>query len=261
MLGMWLQRVLPPHHLDTRSKDTIRVGIGLISTITALVLGLVTASAKSSFDAADAAVEQSATNILALDRTLARYGSETNEIRRALQHALRARIDTIWPQDSSKPIDLDPMRAVTGRAAEGIAGAIHGLRPRDDSQRELRLRALELAETMLRARWLSVAAAEKSVSVPFLLILVLWLTVTFASFGLFAPRNATVLAVLFVCATVRRERRVSLAGAGYAIRRRAQGVGGAAALRACASQPVGPLSAISRPQGAEPHQGARQTGR
>ena len=92
MLGMWLQRVLPPHHLDTRSKDTIRVGIGLISTITALVLGLVTASAKSSFDAADAAVEQSATNILALDRTLARYGPETNEIRRALQQALRARI-------------------------------------------------------------------------------------------------------------------------------------------------------------------------
>ena len=199
MLAMWLQRVLPPHHLDTRSKDTIRVGIGLISTITALVLGLVTASAKSSFDAADAAVEQSATNILALDRTLARYGSETSEIRRALQHALRARIDTIWPQDSSKPIDLDPMRAVTGRAAEGIAAGIHGLRPRDDSQRELRLRALELAETMLRTRWLSVAAAETSVSVPFLLVLVFWLTITFASFGLFAPRNATVLAVLFVC--------------------------------------------------------------
>jgi hypothetical protein len=200
MLGMWLQRVLPPHHLDARSKDTIRVGIGLISAITALVLGLVTASAKSSFDAADAAVEQSATNILALDRTLARYGSETNEIRAALQHALRVRIDTIWPPDSSKPVDLDPMRAATGRAAERIAGAIHGLRPRDDSQRELRLRALELAETMLRARWLSVAAAEKSVSVPFFLILVFWLTITFASFGLFAPRNATVLAVLFVCA-------------------------------------------------------------
>ena len=200
MLGMWLQKVLPAHHLDTRSKDTIRVGIGLISTITALVLGLVTASAKSSFDAADAAVEQSATNILALDRTLARYGSETNEIRRALQHALRARIDTIWPQVSSKPIDLDPMRAVTGRAAEGIAAAINGLRPRDDSQQELRLRALELAETMLRARWLSVAAAETSVSVPFFLILVFWLTITFASFGLFAPQNATVLAVLFVCA-------------------------------------------------------------
>ena len=199
MLGMWLQRVLPAHHLDTSSKDTIRVGIGLISTITALVLGLVTASAKSSFEAADAAVKQSATNILALDRTLARYGSETNEIRRALQHALQARIDTIWPQDSSKPIDLDPLRAVTGRGAEGIAGAIRGLRPRDDSQRELRSRALELAETMLRARWLSVAAAEPSVPVPFLLILVCWLTITFWSFGLFAPRNATVLAVLFVC--------------------------------------------------------------
>ena len=200
MLGMWLYRILPAHHLDTSSKDTVRVGIGLISTMTALVLGLVLASAKSSFDTADAAVKQSANNILALDRTLARYGSETGEIRTAVQHAIRARIDMIWPQDSSTAIDLDPMRAGTGWAGEGIAAAIRGLRPRDDSQRELRVRALELAETILRARWLSVVGVETSLPMPFLLILVFWLTIIFASFGLFAPWNATVLAVLFVCA-------------------------------------------------------------
>ena len=31
-------------------------------------------------------------------------------------------------------------------------------------------------------------------------MLLFWLTITFTSFGLFAPRNVTVLAVLFFCA-------------------------------------------------------------
>ena len=83
LLGMWLRTALPEHHLDAESKDTVKVGIGLIATMTALVLGLVTASAKSSFDAVDTAVKQTAIEILTLDRVLARYGSETGEIRRA----------------------------------------------------------------------------------------------------------------------------------------------------------------------------------
>ena len=100
LLGMWLRTLLPEHHLNAESKDTVKVGIGLIAMMTALVLGLVTASAKSSFDAVDSAVKQTAIEILVLDRTLARYGSETGEIRKRLQHAVGARIGMIWPQDS-----------------------------------------------------------------------------------------------------------------------------------------------------------------
>ena len=72
LVGMWLRTTLPEHHLDAESRDTVKVGIGLIATMTALVLGLVTASAKSSFDAVDTAVKQTAIEILALDRVLAR---------------------------------------------------------------------------------------------------------------------------------------------------------------------------------------------
>ena len=197
---MWLRTLLPEHHLDAESRDTVKVGIGLIATMTALVLGLVTASAKSSFDAVDSAVKQTAIDILALDRILARYGSETGEIRKGLQRALGARIDMIWPQGSSKPANLDPMRSGAGAEAERLADAIRALKPRDDSQRALQSRALDLAEALLQARWLVLAGTETSVPVPFLVILLFWLTITFASFGVFAPRNATVLAVLFVCA-------------------------------------------------------------
>ena len=200
LLGMWLRTVLPAHHLDAESRDVVKVGIGLVATITALVLGLVTASAKSSFDTMDSAVKQTAVEVLTLDRVLARYGSETGAIRQGLQRAIGARVDMIWPQGASKPAALDPTRSGTGVQAEGLAGAIRALKPRDDAQRALQAHALDLTEALLQARWLVLAGTEASVPVPFLVILVFWLTITFASFGLFAPRHATVLMVLFVCA-------------------------------------------------------------
>ena len=199
LLGMRLRTLLSEHHLSAESKDTVKVGIGLIAMMTALVLAFVTASAKSSFDAVDSAVKKGAIDVLALDRVLARYGSETSEIRKGLQRAVEARIEMIWPQGSSKPAILDPTALGAGAEAEKLAGAIRVLKPRDDSQRALQSRALDMTEALLQARWL-VAATEPSVPVPFLVILLFWLTIIFASFGVFAPRNALVLTVLFVCA-------------------------------------------------------------
>ena len=200
LLGMWLRAVLPQHWLDAESRDTVKVGVGLIATMTALVLGLVTASAKNSFDAVDTTVKQTATQLLALDRVLARYGSETGEIRKALQGAVGARIDMVWGQGSSNPANRDPMRSGAALGAERLADAIRGLKPHDDSQRALQARAMDLAETILQGRWLALASTGASIPVPFLAILLFWLTITFASFGLFAPRNAMVVTVLFVCA-------------------------------------------------------------
>jgi Protein of unknown function (DUF4239) len=200
LLGMWLHAILPNHYLDAESKDTVKVGIGLIAMMTALVLGLVTASAKSSFDAVDTAVKHTATQVLALDRVLARYGSDTGEIRQGLQHAVGARIDMIWPPDSSRLASLDPMRSRIVAGVEGLAGVIRGLKPRDDSQRELQARALDLVEALLQTRWLVTSHFGASIPMPFLAVLLFWLTITFVSFGLFAPRNAVVVTVLFVCA-------------------------------------------------------------
>jgi hypothetical protein len=200
LFGMWLRTALPGQHLNADSKDTVKVGIGLIATMTALILGLITASAKSSYDALDRAVKQTAADILTLDRVLARYGSDASEIRKNLKHAIGDRIEMIWPQGSFKSANLDPLRSGAESEVERLAGAIRGLNPRDDTQRALKSRALDLTEALLQARWLVLAGTETSVPVPFLVILLFWLTITFASFGLFAPRNATVLVVLLVCA-------------------------------------------------------------
>jgi len=198
LLGMSLRTILPEQHLSNESRDTVRLGAGLIATMTALVLGLVTASAKSSFDTMSATVKTSAVDFLTLDRILARYGTETHEIRGTLQDMLANRVDMIWPEGSSRSTVVDPLG--TAATAEGIADRVRGLTPRDDSQRALQSHALALIESVLRARWIVFAGGGSSVPLPFLVVLLFWLTLTFASFGLFAPRNATVITVLFVCA-------------------------------------------------------------
>lgn len=206
LIGMWLNSILPQHHVSEKSENTVKLAIGLIATMTALVLGLVTASAKSSFDTVDTAVKHTATDILTLDRLLARYGPETGEIRATLRRAITHRIDLIWPTDSSRPARQGPPTA----SVENIADQIRALKPRDDYQRSLQSRAVDLGEALLQARWVVLASVGTSVPLPFMAILLFWLTITFTSFGLFAPRNATVVSTLFVCA-------LSVAGAVFLI--------------------------------------------
>ena len=71
LLGMLLRRVLPEYHLSTDSKDVVKLGMGLIGTMAALVLALLIASAKSSFDTQSNEVMEMSADFMLLDRTLA----------------------------------------------------------------------------------------------------------------------------------------------------------------------------------------------
>jgi len=196
--GMLLRRVLPDHHFCTDSKDTVKITIGLVGSMTALVLGLVTASAKSSYDEVDAAVKQTAVNLLSLDRLLARYGSDASEIRTVLKSAIEGRVDEIWPE-----LVVGGGRA-TGRlkapwqSHEGLADRIAALTPNSDAQRALQSRALDVAERLLEQRWLVVSQTQAPVPAAFLVIVVFWLTVAFGSYGMYAPANGTTTAALFL---------------------------------------------------------------
>jgi hypothetical protein len=198
LLGMWLRTALPEHHIDDQSRNAINAGVGLIAAMSALVLGLITASAKSSYDNVDAAVRATAVDILTLDRVLARYGPEAGVVRGELKQIVERRVDAIWPLGPAGPVRIDPPGSPT--AGEALIERIRDLKPHTRSQETLQPRALELAESLLKVRWLVVAEATRTIPLPFLVILLLWLTLTFTSFGLFAPNNGTVIAVLFVCA-------------------------------------------------------------
>ena len=199
LFGMWLRGILPVHHLRDESRDTVRLGIGLVATLTALVLGLMTASAKSSFDGLNTAIKNMAGDVIATDRLLARYGPETMDIRATLKRVIANRIDETWSQQPSHAAGkLDVTKAT--ETGEWVVDQIRALKPPTDAQRWLRSRALDQAELVLRARWVVLGELGTAIPWPFLVVLVFWLTITFMSFGLQAPANATVLAVLLLCA-------------------------------------------------------------
>jgi hypothetical protein len=198
LVGMFLCYLLPQHHLGSDAKDIMKMGMGLIATMSALVLGLLIASAKSSFDGEKNGHQQLATNLVLLDRILLRYGPEANKARDLLKKTVSEMIDLHWPKDASQPAaGMDSPEITTNSMA--VLGEIQGLSPGSDTQKTLKTQALQILVDLGRTRWGLTQGEGSSIPIPFLAILVFWLTVLFVSFGLFAPRNATVLAVLLVC--------------------------------------------------------------
>jgi hypothetical protein len=194
-LGVWLRSVLPEHHLKAASKDIVRLGMGLVGTMAALVLGLLVASAKGSYDAQSNDVTQLSANVVFLDRVLAHYGPEANEARNQLRDAVVRISNRVWPKNHSGNAGLEP-----SAANELLYEHIQQLSPKDKSQRVLRKHALRIANSIFQTRWLMYEQSANPGPVPMLVILVLWLAIIFVSFGLFAPRNGTVVASLFVSA-------------------------------------------------------------
>ena len=101
-MGMWLHKVLPERHLDAASKDTVKLGAGLLATLAALVLGLLVSSAKTSLDAMNTGIAQAGAKILLLDHMLADYGPETKNVREQLRQIVASSIDRIWPEERGR---------------------------------------------------------------------------------------------------------------------------------------------------------------
>lgn len=197
LLGITVRSALPPAHLSKESQDVVRLGMGLVATMTALLLGLVTAAAKGSFDSQDLAIRNAAAGMLSLDRLLARYGPETQPIRAEFRALAAARFDEIWPADGVQA-GLLQSRVKGTPAAEAVEDEILQLVPQTETQRWLKTESLKLTEEVLRTRWRLLGSATGSVPRTFLVVVIFWLSMTFGSFGLAAPRNATVVTVFVI---------------------------------------------------------------
>ena len=197
LVGMWVGRILPSHHLSGESKDVVKQGLALIATLTALVLGLLVASTKGTFDSQSTTVKELAANVAVLDRALARYGPETKDIRASLVNLVQVILDQMWPQDSGHAANLTS--AEIRASGEGLFDKIAALEPKTDVQRLLKGRAQEIVIALAQTRQRLLAQKESSIPIPFLAILGFWLTFLFGCYGLFAPRNLTVFLVLVVC--------------------------------------------------------------
>jgi hypothetical protein len=196
LLGMWLQRLLPEHHLSKETQDIVKVSAGTIATLTALVLGLLVSSAKTSYDTMSSGIVQSSAKIILLDRALARYGPETKSAREQLKRTVAASIEMVWPTQKNGRPALAALEGSTGM--ELVQDKLRELTPANDAQRQFLAQAQQLSGDVGQTRWLLIEQEQNPLPLPLLLILVIWLILLFVSFGLYAPRNATALAVLFI---------------------------------------------------------------
>jgi hypothetical protein len=198
IIAMIMGRVLPEAHLRPDSKDAVKQGLAMIATLAALVLGLLVAAAKGSYEAQSAAIKQFSADVLLLDRVLARYGPETKEERDLLRRGVTLVLNRLWPDNGGQTANLSPGEArVEG---EALYEKLAKLSPENDFQRFLKPQALDILKELEKTRLRLFAQKESSIPLIFLVVLVFWLTILFAGLGLLAPRNATVMAVLFVCA-------------------------------------------------------------
>jgi hypothetical protein len=176
----------------------VRLCTGVIATLSALVLGLLVASSKSTYDRVNDQVTTTAASIVLLDRALAQYGPQTNEVRRSLHAVVAATVGTLFSEHSRGVAEFDTREALA--RGESLQAELRGLTPENDAQRVLQARALELSSHVAQTRMLAITQAQTSLPAVFVVILVLWLSIMFAGFGLVTRNNATVIITLFLSA-------------------------------------------------------------
>jgi hypothetical protein len=198
LLGMLVSRILPQNHLTDQTKSVVTVSTGVVGTLTALVLGLLIAAAASSFNTKNQEVILIAADVSRLDRLLRRYGPEAEGLRDLLRRYTAMKIQDLFPEGTTKLPSLENPRTVA--LLEELQDRLVAFDASNPNQRWLQSQALQLVSAIAGARWLMAEQNTIGIAVPLLVLVVFWLSLLFLSFGLFAPRNATAILALFLCA-------------------------------------------------------------
>src|SRR5208282_6871215 len=87
-LGLILHHVLPEKHVTGGAKDMIGAVVGLVTLLSALVLGLLIWTAYGVYAGQNAAIQTLAAKVLQLDLALADYGPEALSERVSIRESL-----------------------------------------------------------------------------------------------------------------------------------------------------------------------------
>ncbi len=197
IIGLHLHRALPKGYMTKETQEVVRLSIGMLSILSSLVLGLLIATAKSSYDTSQQTVRRYGAELALLNETLRDYGGKASVPRDLLRDYTETLLRDIWPQNGEARQPNDDRAWVL---LEHVREQVRALQPGDDGQKWLHDQALNINVNLLRDRWLLIGEQGPGVSTSVLVILVSWITVIFMSFGLNAPRNGLVMGAFFVCA-------------------------------------------------------------
>ena len=197
LIGLFVRRRLPGHHLSAETQSAVTVSVAVIGTLAALVLGLMISAANTSFSARVDQVRQLSLQLIRIDRNLRRYGPESDDARAKLRAWATAKTAQLFP----KAGEPSPSSENVIQMLEKVQDSLLVLTPRDERQKYLRDLCVTLSSNLIQARWSLEVRSGHSIPVPFLVLLIFWLAIVFASFGLFAPTNFTTTVALLLCTT------------------------------------------------------------
>ena len=194
--GVLLRTRLPEHHVSGDSKDVIKLSIALVATMSALVLALLFASTRTSFERTSALVSRLTADITELDRVLKHYGPEAQPVRNALRAEIQPMIDSIWREQAiARGVKLDEAKS----PEEEVLFMLQDLQPNSPRQRALQARALQVSADLAQTQLALFAQPTDSISNTFLIVLIVWLMFIFGIFSISAPPNPTLFIVIAIC--------------------------------------------------------------
>jgi uncharacterized protein DUF4239 len=197
-IGMVLKRTLPADLLEGGSKEAIRLGTGFLSTLAALVIGLMIASAKNSYDTQNTNIRQLGANVVLVDQMLFKYGPETKPARTLLRELISAAASRIWQENAER--NRHGSTFVVSGTADQFYNLVEGLTPANDEQTSLKSRIVQATTEIGRTRILVFTQSDNAIPAPFFIVLTFWLVVIFASFSVFAEPSPIVIASIVVFA-------------------------------------------------------------
>ncbi|HET6607876.1 MAG TPA: hypothetical protein VFG62_14450 [Rhodopila sp.] len=208
-LGRYVRPRLPEAHRARETMETMHLMIGMLVTFAALVLGLLTASVKSSFDRAVFERRDYALQLTQMDQCLRNLGPMGDEPRRLIKEYTAAIIASTWPNEPH-PTGVDypdtSRMPLTGAspALEALLNRadvlLHTAQPTEPALKGLLQDCITDEHSLLAARRTVIESVGTRLSRPFLGVLVFWLMVVFSAFGLVAPRNTLSLLGILLCA-------------------------------------------------------------
>jgi hypothetical protein len=196
LVGMTLHGRLPAHHLDSESRDVVKLVMGLVATMAALVVGLLVASANASHEQQATLLTSLSADIVLLDQTLTDYGPGAQAVRDGIREEVRRTHDAIWSPTGVHPENINS--AALQAFSRAKRAQVASLPPGTEAKQQLRSRAMSLADNIGKSRLLMFESFRNPIPWPFLAILVFWISALFLGFGLLARFNLTVAVTLFL---------------------------------------------------------------
>ena len=197
--GSYLYRLLSERHRSQATMDFVRTIAGLLTTFTALILGLLLNEVNSNFNKAENDLRSYGSTFISLSSDLDVFGSQGKPVRSLLEQYLRSVIIETWPEEKrpsgeyveakASPQDGEVDAENLGALLKDARTKIQHLEVRSEDERAEQMGCLSRMAAIMDERWKLVSEAHATLSSPLITMMVLWLMIVFASFGVTAPRH------------------------------------------------------------------------